>query len=423
MSSHTPSPTHAASHPLAFVAFRWFLVSQTLVTIAVQMQMAAVSYQLYRIGGDVLSLGLLGLAEAVPAIAVALFGGHIADRHDRRRICLWTLGVMTLAAVALMALSHQQHALAAMWHRRAIYGLVMLIGLCRGLLQPARVALSAELIPRALYPRAIAWRTSAFQLSSIVGPALGGIAYAAVGGTGAYGIAAAFLFAGVVAMAFIRPPAPVAVPAVGPRASVLASVREGFVFLRNEPVLLPALALDLFAVLFGGATALLPVFAEDILEVGPRGFGALRAAPAAGALFAALCIGRFPITRAGRSILLAAAGFGLCIIGFGLSRVYVLSLLLLAASGGLDMISVVVRSTLLALRVPNQMLGRVSSINQIFIGSSNEIGAFESGLTARLMGTVPAVVFGGCMTLLVVATTAAKAPALRKLGPLVGDGP
>lgn len=407
------------THPLGFVAFRWFLTSQTLVTLAVQMQNAVVAYQVYSISGDVLSLGFLGLAEALPSISVALFGGHVADRFDRRRISLLALAVMTAAALALMGLSQFQSDLGPSLHRRAIYALVMLGGVCRGFLQPARVALSAQLIPRALYPRAIAWRTSAFQLAAILGPALGGVAYAAVGGTGSYAVAAAFLAGGAFAM--FRIAAPMVIKAGAAAAlSLIASVREGFAFLRQEPVLLPALALDLFAVLFGGATALLPVFAQDILQVGPKGFGALRAAPAVGALIAAALLGRFAIRRAGRAILVAAAGFGLCIIGFALSRWFALSLLLLAASGGLDMISVVVRSTLLQLRVPNHMLGRVSSINQIFIGSSNEIGAFESGVAARLLGTVPSVVFGGVVTLLVVGTTAWRAPALRKLGPLSG---
>ena len=412
------APGDPPTHPLGFAAFRWFLLSQIQVTLAIQMQNAVVAYQIYTLTGDVLSLGLLGLAEALPSIAVALFGGHAADRWNRRRIALVALFIMTAAGIALMWLSYAQGALSVSLHRRAIYALVMLGGVCRGFLQPARLALSAQLIPRELYPRAIAWRTAAFQLAAILGPALGGVAYAALGATRSYLAAALFLACGAFAMFRIKVPA-VAKDVIAPAAlSLVASVREGFSFLRQEPILLPALALDLFAVLFGGATALLPVFAHDILRVGPTGFGALRAAPAVGALVAAMLLGRFAINRAGLAILVAAAGFGLCIIGFALSRWFVLSLILLAASGGLDMISVVVRSTLLQLRVPNHMLGRVSSINQIFIGSSNEIGAFESGLAARLLGTVPSVVFGGVITLLVVATTAWRAPALRKLGRL-----
>jgi hypothetical protein len=205
-----------------------------------------------------------------------------------------------------------------------------------------------------------------------------------------------------------------------PAGSLLSSLKEGFAFLRGDSVLLPAILLDLFAVLFGGAVALLPVFATEILKVGPRGFGLLRAAPAAGALLAsALLALRPPLRHAGRALLLSVAGFGLAMIVFGLSRSFLLSMVVLAASGALDMVSVLVRSTLLQLRVPEHMLGRVSSINQIFIGSSNEIGAFESGVAARLLGTVPAVVLGGVVTLAVVGVATGRAPRLRELGPLV----
>jgi len=217
-------------------------------------------------------------------------------------------------------------------------------------------------------------------------------------------------------MASVRPPARTD---RRPPAPFFTSVREGVAVLFREPVLLPAVVLDLFAVLFGGATALLPIFAEEILHVGPRGFGLLRAAPAVGALLAsAVMVARGPFRRAGRTLLLGVAGFGLCMIGFALSRSFLLSLALLAASGALDMVSVLVRSTLLQLRVPEALLGRVASINQIFIGSSNEIGAFESGAAARLLGTVPSVVMGGAITLAVVAVVAWRAPALRRLGPL-----
>jgi MFS family permease len=414
----SPESESGGDRPLQFPAFRWYLLCQTLVTLAVQMQNTVVAYQMYVLTGDVLSLGLLGLAEAVPAIALAVFGGHVADRFDRRRIALIVLCLMTAAALLLMLLSHTRASWSVPQHQTAIYGLVVFGGICRGFLQPARVALGAQLVPRRLYPRAIAWRTGSFQLASILGPALGGVAYAWLGGTGAYAIAAVFMATGWFAMYRIQVPLPPPQAQDGPATSMFSSIREGFTFLLHEPVLLPALALDLFAVLFGGATALLPVFAKDILHVGAQGFGALRAAPAVGALVAVAVLARFPIERAGRAILLAAGGFGACMIGFAVSRWYLVSLVLLASSGGLDMISVVVRSTLLQLRVPIHLLGRVSSINQIFIGSSNEIGAFESGVAARLLGTVRSVVLGGVVTLLVVATTAYKAPALRKLGRL-----
>jgi MFS family permease len=394
-----------------------FLASITITSFAIQVQNTAVGYQMYRLTGDPLSLGMVGLAEAVPFIALALGGGLVADRVDRRRIALAALAVMMLASLCLLGLARQEGRLANAAVRAAIYALIALGGLCRSFLQPARTALAAQLAPAGLHAQAVAWRTGLFQLASVVGPALGGLVSAAVGVSGAYGLSATLLMAAMLFMARVRTPV---APARAPHRSLLHSLHEGISFLRADSVLLAALLLDLFAVLFGGAVALLPVFATDILQVGARGFGFLRAAPAAGALLAsALLAARPPLRRAGRALLVSVAGFGVAMIVFALSRSFGLSLLMLAASGALDMVSVLVRSTLLQLRVPEHMLGRVASINQIFIGSSNEIGAFESGLAARLLGTVPAVVFGGAVTLAVVAVAAWRAPKLRRLGPLV----
>jgi MFS family permease len=305
----------------------------------------------------------------------------------------------------------------------AIYGVIALGGVCRSFLQPARAALSAEIIPVALYSRAIAVRTSAFQLSMAIGPALGGLIYASLGPDGVYVISTALLGFALLCMLGISQRR---VQAANQRSTlpVLSSVREGAKFLLADRLLLSVQLLDLFAVLFGGATALLPVFANDILKVGSQGFGLLRAAPALGAVAASLLLAlRPPLRRAGAAMLLSVAGFGVSILAFALSRNYLLSVILLAASGALDMVSVLVRSTLLQLRVPGHLLGRVSSINQIFIGSSNEIGAFESGLAAKILGVVPSVLFGGGMTLLVTAVTAWISPELRKLKELEAANP
>jgi MFS family permease len=409
-------PIPPGAPPLFTRDFTLFLVSLSAATLATQIQATVVGYQLYELTRDPLSLGAIGLAEALPFVGLALVGGHTADRRDRRAIALVAFAIMTAAATALLAMSRHRAGLGEGALQVGIYGVIVVGGICRSFLQPARVALSAQLVPRELYPRAIAWRTGTFQLCAVLGPAVGGLLYGWLGAEGAYLASALLLLIAWLTMAGVRPPARTS-PAV--RTPLFASVREGVRFLFDDKVLLPAIALDLLAVLFGGAVALLPVFANDVLGVGAKGFGLLRAAPAVGALLAsALLALRPPLRRAGPTLLVSVAGFGLCIIGFGLSRSFGLSLVLLAASGALDMVSVLVRSTLLQLRVPEAMMGRVASINQIFIGSSNEIGAFESGVAARLLGAVPAVVVGGSITLAVVGVTAWRSPALRRLGPL-----
>jgi len=414
----TGSPSRIALWRLT--AYRWFLLSLGAATLASQVQGAAVAYQLYALTRDPLSLGMIGLAEALPFILCALPAGHLADVRDRRRLGAAALAVLTLAAVALWVVSRFQGALGGQAVQATIYAVIAVTGICRSFLQPARSVLTGELVPRDLLPAAVRWRSGMWQLAAVTGPALGGVLYAGFGPRVAYVVTAALLLGAVLAwtrMAAVS----TAVPVPPRRAAMLSSLKEGFRFLRHEPVILPAIALDLFAVLFGGAVALLPVFAEDILRVGPSGYGVLRAAPAVGAVaMSLLLVLRPPLRRAGPSMLGAVALFGVFTIAFGLSRSFVLSVALLAASGAVDMISVVIRGTLMQLRVPPAMLGRLSAINQIFIGSSNEIGAFESGLAARLLGTVPSVVFGGSMTLLVVAAAVWRAPALRRLTELGG---
>ena len=410
-----------ASPPLFSRDFTLFLVSLGAATLAMQIQATVVGYQLYEITRDPLSLGLVGLAEALPFISLALVGGHVADRRDRRSIVVLGFAVMSVAALLLLLLARHGAGLGAALLSTCIYSAIVVGGVCRAFLQPARIALSAQIVPRVLYPRAIAWRTGVFQVGAIAGPATGGLLYGWIGASGAYSVALVLFLVACACMWPVRPPPRPTPPDARP-ASFLRSVREGLGYVIGDKLLLPAITLDLFAVLFGGAMALLPIFAEEILQVGPRGFGLLRAAPAAGAVLASAVLAlRSPLRRAGRALLLSVAGFGLCMIGFALSRWFALSLVLLAASGALDMVSVLVRSTLLQLRVPEHMLGRVSSINQIFIGSSNEIGAFESGVAARLLGTVNSVVFGGLVTLGVVGAVAWKAPTLRRLGPLVPE--
>jgi MFS family permease len=405
----------------AYRDFRLFLISMIAVTLASQMVGTAVAYQIYELTQDPLALGMVGLAEALPFISLSLVGGHVADVYDRRRLAIAVLSLFVLSTLALWALSHERAMLSSRVLTWSIYGVIVLGGVCRSFLQPARAGLSAEIIPVALYARAIAVRTSAFQLSMAVGPALGGLLYASLGPDGVYLSASALLAFSVWCMVRLsrrRAHASARRPAL----PVLSSVKEGAAFLFGDRLLLSVQLLDLFAVLFGGASALLPVFASDILKVGSSGFGVLRAAPAVGAVAASIILAlRPPLRRAGPAMLLAVAGYGLSNLAFALSRSYALSVLLLGLGGALDMVSVLVRSTLLQLRVPGHLLGRVSSINQIFIGSSNEIGAFESGVAAKLLGVVPSVLFGSGMTLLVTSVTAWISPELRRLKQLESE--
>lgn len=392
--------------------FRWFIGSILAMTVATQIQTVAVGWQIYAVTRDPLSLGLVGLAEALPFVGIALLAGHVADRMSRRRVVLLALTALLGCSAALLGFTLYRPVLAGgrVW---PIYAVVFVSGVARSFLQPARQAFGAELVPRELYPNAVAWRSSTWQLASVVGPAAGGLLYGLFGPATAYLADATLMALSLGALAPARSGR--VVPPAAAR-SMLESLAPAIRFLRSRRVILAALTLDLFSVLFGGAAALLPVFASDILRVGPEGLGVLRAAPSAGAVLMALVVAhRPPFRRAGRALLVNVALFGLAMIGFGLSRSFPLSTALLALSGAVDMVSVVIRSTLLQVLTPEPLLGRVSSVNQIFVGSSNEIGAFESGVAARLMGTVPSVVFGGVVTLVVVAVTAWRVPELRRL--------
>ena len=405
-------PLHDPYAALRIPNFRWFVASLMAMTVATQIQAVVVAWQIYELTHDPLSLGLIGLAEAVPFIGIALFAGHVADRVNRLRISLVALAALFLCSVTLLGftLSPGIIRVGRVW---PIYLVIFLSGIARSFLQPARSALGAELVPRELYPNAVTWRSSTWQLAEVVGPAIGGLVYGFGSATAAYGTDAAIMAIGVLSLARMRhSPAPSALA----DESFLESLATGIRFVRGQPVILGALSLDLFSVLFGGAVALLPVFAAEILHVGPEGLGVLRAAPAVGAVLMSLVLAHLPpLRRAGQALLISVAVFGLSIIGFGLSRDFLLSIALLAVSGMSDTVSVVIRSTLLQVLTPDHLLGRVASVNAIFIGSSNEIGAFESGTAARLIGTVPAVVLGGLATLAVVAMTAVKVPQLRRL--------
>jgi len=394
--------------------FLWYVASLVSLTLGTQIQATVVAWQVYAITKDPLSLGLVGLAEALPFITAALYAGHIADRHDRKLLALIALTVQFGCAITLLLLTVYARRLLSVTIL-PIFVVVGVSGLARSLLQPARTALGAEIVPRETYTNAITWRSSLWQFAAVVGPAAGGIMYGFSGARLAYIVEtvlcaiALLLFAQI---AYTRLPAVVTEMTIGENLTV------GIRFLMTQPELLGAQLLDLFSVLFGGAPALLPIFASEILRVGPQGLGILRAAPAAGAVLISVLLVHRRMRKAGPMLLVCVAAFGACWILFALSRWFWISLALLVISGMLDNVSVVIRSTLLTLRTPPHLLGRVSAVNQIFIGSSNEIGSFESGVAAKLLGTVRSVIFGGLITLGVVGVTAWRIPALRRLDEL-----
>jgi len=406
-------PPHDPYAALRHREFRWFIVSLFTMVVGSQLQAVVVGWQVYRLTRDPLSLGLIGLAEALPFIAIALPAGYLADRRNRRAISVASLLVLAGCSAALLACSATPGLLARVGVA-PIYAAIFVSGIARGVLQPARQALGAEIIPRSVYQNAIAWRSSTWQTASVIGPAIGGLLYGFAGAVVSYGVAMVLMLVALGAFLMVRY-APEARSLAG--TSMFEELLSGLRFVKSEHAILAALSLDLFSVFLGGAEALLPVFASEILHVGPQGLGLLRAAPAAGAVTMGIFLAhRPPFQRAGRTMLLAVAVFALAIIGFGLSRDYYLSLALLALSGMADNVSVVIRSTLIQLLTPPQMLGRVSAVNSIFVGSSNELGAFESGVAARLLGVVPAVVLGGSAALGVVGLTARLVPRLRTMG-------
>ncbi|MGI8400384.1 MAG: MFS transporter [Gemmatimonadaceae bacterium] len=394
--------------------FLWYVASLVAITLGTQIQATVVAWQVYALTKDPLSLGIVGLAEALPFITAALYAGHVADRKNRKTLSMVAIGIQVICGIALLLLTVRSSALLAgrVW---PIYAVVSASGLARSFLQPARTALGAEIVPRETYANAVTWRSSLWQFAAVVGPALGGLIYGFSGPRLAYvveSILCAIALALFARIAYSRH------PVVADEATIGENLTIGIRFLLTQPELLGAQLLDLFSVLFGGAPALLPIFASEILHAGPQGLGVLRAAPAAGAVLISVLLVHRRLRRAGPILFLCVAGFGASWILFALSRSFWLSLMLLFIGGMFDNVSVVIRSTLLTLRTPRHLLGRVSAVNQIFIGSSNEIGSFESGVAARILGTVRSVIFGGIVTLGVVSVTAWRIPALRRLDQL-----
>lgn len=399
--------------------FRFFILARQCTTLAIQIQATIVGWQLYEITHDALALGLIGLAEAVPAITVSLYAGHVADVVPRKKIILLTLSVLLFCALSLLFFTIEPGAFILDFGVFPIYSIIFLSGLARGFLSPANFSFMPQLIPRHLYGNAISLNTTFWLIASIVGPMIAGFAYALLGISASY-LVDTLLIIGALFFYSSIPSRPV--PPISEEQGVRQKIKTGLKFVMKTEVILGAISLDMFAVLFGGAVALLPIFAGEILKVGPEGLGMLRAAPAVGAVVMAFYITHNPISNnAGKVMLYSVAGFGACMIGFGLSTNFIFSMLMLVMSGMFDSVSMIIRSTLIHTRTPENMKGRVSAVNSIFVGSSNEIGAFESGVTAKFMGAVASVVFGGSMTLLVVGFTSWKAKKLRQLDRLEGD--
>ncbi|HTY00662.1 MAG TPA: MFS transporter [Bacteroidota bacterium] len=387
---------------LRYPEFRNFTIAAFLFTVALLIQEVVLGYELYTITKDPLALGLTGLAQAVPFISLSLYGGHLADRLSKRKIILRGVGVIAAGSTGLVVVAYgtAASAISPAVLIGVIYGSVFLIGLSRAFQSPAASSLRSFLVPVHVFENAATWSSSSFQVGAIIGPAIGGFLYAAVGFAPTLIIVVGLM---VVSWSLFARVAEHRTLDVRPATELLLSVKEGIRFVWHTKIILYAISLDLFSVLFGGVVAILPIYAQDILKVGSEGLGILRAAGSVGAVATILVLQRVsPMRHAWRNLLIAVNGFGATIIVFALSHSMVLSIVALTLSGAFDSISVVIRQTLLQLQTPDEMRGRVMAVNGIFISSSNELGAFESGSTARLMGVVPSAVFGGIMTLIIV---------------------
>ena len=395
--------------------FRNLLMGRFLFIMGLRMMGTLVGWWIYELTNDPFAIGLIGLSEVVPAVSLSLYAGHVIDISEKRKLLLRGVALYLMCALLLLALStHYTSAqLSNHWIAFSIYVIIFFTGIFRAFTGPTFGTMVASIVPKNILQNATTWNQGTWLSASVTGHATVGFLIAVVGNTVSLGIIAVLVLAGFSFMYRLKPKPPLNEPG---EKKTLDSVKEGLQFVFTTKEVLGALSLDLFAVLFGGAVAMIPVFAKDILKAGPIGFGWLNAASDIGSIFIIIILTFVPLrTRHGKKLLLCVGGFGLCIIIFALSKIFWISFAVLLLSGILDGISVVVRGTILQLKTPAHMRGRVMSVNSMFINSSNELGQFESGVAAKLLGVVPSVVFGGCMTVLVVVTTWFKAPSLRKM--------
>jgi MFS family permease len=412
LSSSTEDPRLAGRVAFTHPNFVSYTLARFFIVVALEMQSVAVGWQVYEITKRPLDLGYVGLAQFLPGFALFLFAGHAADLYDRRKLLMWCYGGFALCSALLLAISwrapHSVH---------SIYFVLVLLGIFRCFNWPASRALLPQLVPEEHFSNAVAWTASTFQIATIAGPAIGGIAYALFRGPeGVYAIALAISILSTILTLRIHPrTASLEKEPAEKEPVTLRTVLAGFRFIWEKKLILGSISLDMFAVLLGGAVALLPVYARTILHTGPWGLGLLRSAPGVGAALMAIAVAHRPIRRrAGLTMLLSVAAFGVLTIVFGISHSLVLSLVALFLLGASDMVSVIIRATLIQVATRDEMRGRVNAVDMLFIGVSNELGEFESGLTAQWFGTVPAVVLGGVGTLLVIATWAWLFPELRE---------
>ena len=400
---------------LRYREFNVFLILRFAMVFAWSMQFIVIEWEVYSLTKNPLSLGIIGLMEVIPAVSMALFAGHIVDQREKKGLLVKCILGFSVISFGLFLLTWPK--IVNGWSSTlilySIYTLVFFGGLVRAFLGPTIFSLLSLIIPKKAYPNAATWSSSVWQIGAVMGPALAGFSINWVGVHWSMCLVFAFSILSLIALSQISKK-PILNPKIGE--SIKESLTEGLTFVFKNQIVLGALSLDMIAVLFGGAVALLPIFAQDILKVGAEGFGILRAAPAVGAFITMLVSAYVPLYKnAGKKLLVAIFVFGLSIILFGFSTSFWLSVFALFLSGLADGISVVIRQTILQLKTPDHMRGRVGAVNSIFVGSSNELGAFESGATAKLMGTVTSVIFGGSVTLLTVIVTALKSPTFRNL--------
>jgi len=408
MNIHSNDPYAALRIP----SFRRILLGRLFLTLGIQIQAVSIGWLLYIKTGDPLALGLSGLAEAIPYITTSMFSGYIADTKNRKHVLMGALFFLFLASIGLLFqimsdLNTETKSLETLPYYFALFS----VGLSRGFMGPSLQALWADIVPKEIYHNAATWSANLFNFAAVSGPAIGGLMYGFMGPISANIAVCILLICSLIAFTFVRYIRPEHIPS---NESLGHKLTAGLSFVFSHQVLVGAMALDMFAVLFGGALALLPAFTKDVLQLGPEALGILRASPFIGSLFMGMYLAHHPpIGKTGKLLLMAVAGFGMCMIAFALSTNYYVSLILLAASGAFDNISMVIRGSIAQLLTPDEMRGRVSAVNGIFIGASNEIGAFESGLAARFLGLIPSVIAGGSMTLLIVAFTSWRLPSMR----------
>ena len=397
---------------LRYKDFRAYIGMRFFFTFAYQMQTTVLGFYIYQLTHSKAAIAYIGLSEVIPAVGIALYGGYIADKSEKRKMLLMIFSCVLMSSMVMgvATLNSMAPHLNTTLILGTIYAMIFCNGVARAFYGPATFVVYANSIPKEVYPNGSTWSSSSWQLASILGPLTGGLLYGFAGKiipglagiTANFAVIVLFLMIALILVFFLRKYEPVFVP----KEKIWHSLSAGLKFVFNNKMMLYAMSLDLFSVLFGGMIALLPVFALDILKVGSEGLGVMRMASSLGAALTMITMVRFsPMNRPWRNLLIAVAGFGISIIGFGLSHAFYLSLVFLFLQGAFDSVSVIIRGTIMQLLTPDDMRGRVSAVNQMFISSSNEFGDFESGMAAKYLGTIPSVLFGGCMTMGIVIFT------------------